>query len=519
MATVNSLVCWGGRTGKTVSIAASTDVVTLTMHGVRNGQKLWPSGTLPSELNSSTAVYCRATGTDTFTLHTSEAGAVANTGKITFAGSSTFAAVVLKSDLVVSPATSLSAYGLSDLSRWGSSGSERIYDGIRSWNAARAAVAVRTDVEVCEIGEAFTEITTADFVVTVPSAGNQITSTIAGIRSEGFHHGNFPKSTLIAQTKANGFLFFTLDAPYVMLQLSRLRDFVDGITVMTTNASTSIAVDLNVQTSCRNSFIYNTESNGTGMLMRGALSESLGCVIVGWYRSHEIFNNQSGIRLLGNIVTKCYAPLTNDSALKGFYYNNIIIGNTGSDWTTQPGNMEHASCNYGPSGNAWVSTDGIRYTIATTDFVDWANNDFRPASASSPQVDTGLVPYDGLPFDIAGNVRPSYKGGAATGVDGGAYEFDHGYGQWPASHTLTLNNVAVGSRVLIRDQANTTTHYDSVAATSTVEVTIAVYADDRDNWIIKVRKASATPFYQPWETLMTAVLGSSSIYVSQIPDE
>ena len=69
----------------------------------------------------------------------------------------TFESVVLKSDLVASPATALSAYGLSDLSRWGASGSERIYVGIVSWNAGRSG-AGRTDVEVCEIGEAFTDI-------------------------------------------------------------------------------------------------------------------------------------------------------------------------------------------------------------------------------------------------------------------------------------------------------------------------------------------------------------------------
>ena len=70
MATVYSLVCWGGLTGKVVSISATTDVVTLTNHGLRNGAKLWPSGTLPSELNTSTPVYARSTGTNTFTLLT-----------------------------------------------------------------------------------------------------------------------------------------------------------------------------------------------------------------------------------------------------------------------------------------------------------------------------------------------------------------------------------------------------------------------------------------------------------------
>ena len=117
MAQVFSLIAWGGRTGKTVSISASTDVVTLTNHGLRDGTKLWPSGTLPGELNTSTPVYARSTAANTFTLHTSSAGAIANTGRILFAGSSTYAAVVLKSDLVADPSNALAPYGLSDLSR------------------------------------------------------------------------------------------------------------------------------------------------------------------------------------------------------------------------------------------------------------------------------------------------------------------------------------------------------------------------------------------------------------------
>lgn len=89
------------------------------------------------------------------------------------------------------------------------------------------------------------------------------------------------------------------------------------------------------------------------------------------------------------------------------------------------------------------------------------------------------------------------------------------------THTLTLTNVVVGSRVAIRDQAGTTTLYDQIASSSTVVIPLSVYAggSSLNNWCIRVRKASAAPFYQPYETLMTATVGSSSIYVSQIPDE
>ena len=89
------------------------------------------------------------------------------------------------------------------------------------------------------------------------------------------------------------------------------------------------------------------------------------------------------------------------------------------------------------------------------------------------------------------------------------------------THTLTLTNVVTGSRIAIRDQANTTTLYDQIAGASTVGISLSVYAggSDLNNWRIKVRKASSGTTYIPYETLMTATPGSSSIYVSQIPDE
>jgi len=89
------------------------------------------------------------------------------------------------------------------------------------------------------------------------------------------------------------------------------------------------------------------------------------------------------------------------------------------------------------------------------------------------------------------------------------------------THTLTLTNVVVGSRVFIQDQDKTVTHYDQIAGASTVVIPLQVYVGGSalNDWRIKVRKASSGTTYIPYETLMTATPGSSSIYVSQIPDE
>lgn len=86
---------------------------------------------------------------------------------------------------------------------------------------------------------------------------------------------------------------------------------------------------------------------------------------------------------------------------------------------------------------------------------------------------------------------------------------------------LTLTNVVVGSVVQVEDQAGTTTLHNSTAATGTVLINLSAYSGGNplNDLRIKVRKGSASPFYRPFETLTTAVIGSQSIYVAQIPDE
>lgn len=514
MATVYSLVCWGGRTGKVVSISASTDVVTLTNHGLRNGTKLWPSGTLPSELNTSTPVYARSTGANTFTLHTSAAGAIANTGQITFSGSSTYAAVTLKSDLVADPANSLAAYGLSDLSRWGSSGSERIYDGIYSWYATRTSLATQFDSEVCEIGEAFTEDRTGGYFYSSCGAALDVVieSRINGIRSAAFHGGVYGNGY-----QAACYFFYT-----------GVGITIDGITIKAGNPLQSnglLSLISATRVKVKNNIIYGgntaycfgiTMQSDNSCFVENNVIIAVKEGIVNYGAAHSVIAN--------NLCVKCGTGFVNygnsaGSPRYGYWYNNISIGNT-TNWGVEPTSLQGATNNYGlATDTPWAVGAGTVGVIATTDFVDYANNDFRPASVTSPQVDTGTNYFGMASYDIAENERPNYNNGGAEYIDVGPYEFDHGYGPHPATHTLTLTNVVVDSRVLIESQDGATQHYNAVAAASTVVIPITVYGDSRDQWRIKIRKASSSPFYQPWSTLMTATAGASSIYVSQIPDD
>lgn len=86
--------------------------------------------------------------------------------------------------------------------------------------------------------------------------------------------------------------------------------------------------------------------------------------------------------------------------------------------------------------------------------------------------------------------------------------------------TLTLNNVVIGSRIHIEKQSDGTEYHDSIAASATVVINLSAYASGNPNndLRIKVRKGSTAPKYIPFETYATAVVGSASIYVAQIPD-
>ena len=85
---------------------------------------------------------------------------------------------------------------------------------------------------------------------------------------------------------------------------------------------------------------------------------------------------------------------------------------------------------------------------------------------------------------------------------------------------LTLTNLVVGSTVHI-EAVGGPALVSMVADAPTEVIPLQVYAagSPLNNLRIKVRKGSEPPYYQPWETQATSVVGSQSIYVSQIPDE
>ena len=446
MATVYSLVCWGGRTGKTVSISASTDVVTLTNHGLRNGAKLWPSGTLPAELNASTPVYARSTAANTFTLHTSAAGAIANTGQILFAGSSTYAAVTLKSDLVASPSTALSAYGLSDLSRWGASGSERIYDSLPSWTTARTSLASEYIHEVCEIGEAFFDNTsTWSFTMAVNGLTTLISTKINNIRTPAFHYGVVGAGYVFSLEYDNG---------GEVISLGNYRKTLDGFTVKSLGTGNISGIRLGINSGINRMIVQGYNNKGSGVIFAGIGSYAKNCLSIGFSDGLMVNYNIAAVYCANNTATKNNVGFNvASSAIAGFFYNNVSVGNNTTNWGTITFGPEGADKNAGLSGEAWMAPGKTRITLATADFADYPNNNFKPNSAASPQVDAGVAYYDQNTSDISDSEVPNYNNGSVEGIDVGCYEFDHGYGPHPASTTVIFDGVVAGSEIHIYDSA------------------------------------------------------------------
>ena len=87
--------------------------------------------------------------------------------------------------------------------------------------------------------------------------------------------------------------------------------------------------------------------------------------------------------------------------------------------------------------------------------------------------------------------------------------------------TLTLNNVVIGSTYEVEVASTGALVTSGTAAAATVALNIPVYsAGDVQNAVrIKLRKASAAPYYQPYETQALGALGAQSIFVNQLTDE
>jgi hypothetical protein len=480
MATIYSLICWGGKNGKSVTANSTTDRFTLTNHGLRNGTGIqMTGGTAPAGTSLNTTYYAKWYSNNEFEIYSD----AALTTRVLF--SSNGASIVMKSAYYL---------GLADKSRWTYSGTEYIYDGIVGWNSGRAGASA-LNIEVAEIGMAFTESVTSSITPNVPSASREITTKVNGVRSSGFHGG----------VVGGGYVLDCTYGSTASIYLQTYYTTLNGFSLTTSSVNANGCSVASVGSKLLNMIVWNyhaSATSGTGVaITQAAASHVANCLIGGFYVGLEQATYVAANVVANNTIVKCtargfYTLYGQTSAINGYFYNNISVGNV-INWNSMPTTQfDGATNNAGVSGDTvWAKSGATTITMATTDFVDYSNNDFRPASNTSPQVDTA-VGYSGIyEIDLKDSERPSYNNGGAESFDIGAYEYDKGFGPHPNTVTVSGSGIAIGTRVKIAKQSDGTEYRNEVLAGTTDSYTqnassdIPVY--------IYARKGSATPFYKP----------------------
>jgi hypothetical protein len=512
MATVYSLVCFGGQAGKTATMTiANPCVVTLTTHGLRDGTGVvfTTTGALPTGVTSGTTYYSRSTAANTFNLYDTSAHAIAGgtTGRVTTSGSQS------------GTHTIKGAYwnGLTadQKLRYGTAGSERAYAGIGAWRTARAAATLGAyDLEVCEVGEAFTETVTAAINLNLACYATLIHSFVNGTRSAAFHSGTF----------GSGYILHSNSSYAECFTYTGNNITIDGIQIQlgVGQNGSSAAVFNGFNDTMRNCLIYGDGTYGqTGIRFYSVASIFYNNIIRNCQAEGIVMGDYSNqmTKIYNNIVAKCGTGfLGSGSGCYGAYWNNIAIGNT-TNWGTTPSNRESAAYNCGVSGNTpwYLGTDTGIKTMVTGDFTDYTNNNYRPASSSAHQVEAGLNVYGGDEKDITDSVRPSYINGTTDKWDCGPFELDRGNGLKPVAVNVVLQNVADGSRYRVYNRTSSA-ELATGTQSGTGDITIATTYTGAATLEIDIRKASGAPKYLSFETLATLTSSGATVYISQQPD-
>jgi len=515
MAATYSLIAWGGRTGKTVTLTiASPCVVTCNSHGLKSGTgvRFKANGdTLPTGLTAGVTYYSKWVTSNTFNLYT-DAGLTSIVGT----SGSQSGTHILRNLLVADPATALAPYGLTDLSRWGASGSERIYDGLTSWNTARAGGYSAFNEEICELGMAMYEYIGSGITISFGAPKTTVHPYINGKITPAFHGGVFGGGFCIQHGYA-----------YAAIQLNFYNQTLDGFSIEVGSYSNGAGVLLNkVNTACKRLMMRCTVASptGIGIYLSQTNTSAYSNVIAGFGYGIQSGRYTMNMRVYNNTVVKnaSYGFYIQYGATEiyGYWYNNIALGN-GTNWFTEYSSIEGASKNFGAAGDAnppWAVWGGTAGAVATTDFVNWGGStpattdNYRPALLTSPQVSAGVVLYDSLTTDVAGNDAPAYNNGGAEYLDVGAYEFDLGYGPHPASTTVTFTGVNSGTEIRV---------YDKVTGTELAGIESCA-TDQALTWVLSGNDTTirlVNTAYKIKEFDYTPVVGNQSLPIQQEPDK
>lgn len=391
MATVYSLICFGGKDGKTVTFGAS-NLVTLANHGAHDATGVqFSGGTLPTQnggptaLAADTTYYTKSISISTFELYTE----AALTNKILF-NNDDAGTITVKSAYYV---------GLTDKSRWTNDAVECIYDGLKSWVTARAATSLPLDTEIIEFAP-YIDWNVTNALTLAPNRAQLIIQPVS--YAAGWWHNGTPPAATPSMTNLTG--------PVIGI------GWAGNNNVLFTNGS-------NVR--LRDITIFNNVTNATGIYMAATATfiDVINCLALGNNTSAGntgIYSTGNGVRILNCIAThhlgngflinayqnKC-TLFANNFATKngtgiacnaasaetgGLYQNNISVGNTTTNWgSSMPVSMQNGSGNNigeksggaWTKGTPWYKTTDTGIEGSTAMFVDHTNNDFHTKASQT----------------------------------------------------------------------------------------------------------------------------------------
>lgn len=414
MATVYSLVCFGGAAGLACTANATTNRITITTAGPVPNTGLavqFTASTLPDGISASTPYYARYYDADEFSLYDTYAHAIdtGSTDGLVDIGPGTGTTVVVWGDYYLGLTATQKL-------RYGAVGSEKIYSGFKAWYDARVSAGWgEWDTEYCEIADGFIDRNSAMVTVAPTCLETIIHTKIDGVRSSAFHNG----------AMASSYVMRAIGYDYI-IKISSMRVTVDGVDFEEISDQSSGAIKCDAKLSTIRNCIFRATSFYSSVGIRfNASYTSYGCDI-----SNNIFykcGNSSGgtvgagislgqytnalSRIYNNLCVECGDGFfCNGVATEGVYYNNLAINSLHLNWgATEPTFDMRATFNYGESGDAiWTDAGGVSSDELTdADFTDYAGLDFSPTLDSIILFGGTTVP-DGIAEDMLGKPRPAY---------------------------------------------------------------------------------------------------------------
>lgn len=387
--------------------------------------------------------------------------------------------------------------------RYGSSGNELVASGMADLVSKVNAMSTDYTRElIIEIADAWTDTTINYSSISNRHYSITLTSSVNGARSSAYHYGN-----------VNAGYYANYGA--VITNSEQKLTTVDGVRAKNTRTDGVVFQLMGSRPIIKNNIVLG---GGYGtLLVDGSLVYNnifYGLTNTGL----AIFNKygaDSGV-YANNLCTGCGKGV--DGQYSGAtVVNNISIGNS-TNWGTIPNYTNWWSHNVGEVGDTVWGTDVI--LADTSIFIDFANQNYRPANSLSPQVNSGIVyPLMDM-IDIAGVIRPNYEPSTYPNnlVDRGPFEYDFGNGLAPLQVPLAFSGMAEGSVLAVYKTSDGSAIISptTISAPGSYSTTYS-YTGDTQITVV-VRKGTSGTKYLPYTAPGLITSSGFALIVNQVVD-